>query len=677
MNTTIKLSWFFISALFLVACGSDGGPTSKDLTSDSDQTSDVIAETDLSKPDAADVSTLPEILPQPGDPCDDDDPCTFGELIQDDDSCGGGDSYTCDDGRDCTEDLCDGLGNCAFMVTQGHCLANGICYSEGDAGDGCATCLPEEDVFALVPLAEGASCDDENACTIDDTCSESLCVGTTIDCDDENGCTSDSCDPTDGCQNNDINDQSCAALDACTESGFCVDGECEPGDVLVCDDENECTSDSCDPDEGCQFESLDGTKCSDGDICTGGDMCVEGECLSGEEQTDCNDGNECTLDLCHLVSGCYHELNDNPCCDDFGVNMCDDGNWCTTDSCDPETGECFYDFNDFVCNDANPCTGPDACLDGACGGPLLDCDDGNPCTEDSCNPDSGCIHTDLDGVSCDDGLDCSTGDSCVAGECIANLQDCLCQPEFFPTVNKINSLIIGGDGKPGSGLDIDLDPATCSPSGCSDGIDNSLSMLAGFANEPLVDALTGGSVILLVEHRGFVTDGTDYTASLYIAKLANDGCDHMTQSCDYLVQSDSFDEECNPVVFMDNAKTNGTSFSAGGPGYDFSIPMPLADNVVLDLKLYFAQVNAEVTIDNDIPVALEGVLGGAVSKVDMLAAIEAVPADQLPLDKAMIISLIDMMVENDIDTDGNGSYDAASIGLPFTAIAGTITGVEQ
>jgi hypothetical protein len=47
------------------------------------------------------------------------------------------------------------------------------------------------------------------------------------------------------------------------------------------------------------------------------------------------------------------------------------------------------------------------------------CDDGNPCTDDSCDPLTGCVHTNKpDGTACSDGNVCTVGDSCVAGSCV-------------------------------------------------------------------------------------------------------------------------------------------------------------------------------------------------------------------------------------------------------------------
>lgn len=665
--------------LFLLAgCGQSAGMLISDvLTADAEDGEEVSGGNDITEAyvegsDVADDDNLGP--PAAGSPCDDGDPCTHGEIVLADSSCGSGTPYACDDGRACTDDLCDGLGDCSFQVAPGSCLVNGTCFEEMEVADhGCKVCNGGgASVLSLVP--DGNLCDDQNACTADDVCSAGLCTGIGTDCDDENPCTDDSCDPETGCVAMPAEGGTCGGEDGCGKAGYCVDGECK-GEVEVdCDDGNACTADSCESETGCTNAPLDGLACDDDDICTGGDICNQDVCDSGPGLIDCNDGNECTVDLCHPVSGCYHELNDNPCCDDAGVNVCDDGNWCTTDSCDPDSGACFYESNDFNCNDNDPCTAPDVCAEGLCAGPPADCDDGNSCTQDACSGDTGCIHEPLDQVPCDDGLDCSIDDGCEAGECVADMSGCGCQPAFAPAVSKVNALSIGADGKKGSGLDVDEDQATCAPEGCEAGIDNSLSVLSGLANDALTSAVTDGSVILLFEHRDFVADGTKYTLSFYGGEAVDADCDVQSETCPYMVKKDSFDDDCDPLVNMDNAMVTGTNLTAGGPGYSFGLPLPLADGVLLELVLYHAQIDGTIGFAGGQPATLTGVLAGAVSKADMISAIDAVPEDAFPIDKEMVLSMVEMLVTADIDSSGDGELDAASIGLPFGAIAGTITG---
>src|SRR5206468_1573065 len=98
---------------------------------------------------------------------------------------------------------------------------------------------------------------------------------------------------------------------------------------------------------------------------------------------------------------------------------CNDGNVCTDDSCNPASG-CVHTNNTDSCDDGNACTTGDTCSGGSCvGGPPPNCNDGNVCTDDSCNPASGCVHTN-NTASCDDGTfstprSSGRGGSCVGG----------------------------------------------------------------------------------------------------------------------------------------------------------------------------------------------------------------------------------------------------------------------
>lgn len=683
MNTKTHMAIFLLAFLGIFSACSSGTPAGPSLISDSTGLDSFISDTNL--PDIEhrpDLDSPPDSqVPQAGEPCQDDDPCTNGETIQTDGSCGGGQTSTCDDGRECTTDQCDGKGNCLYEIAPGRCLIDGICYLEGPGScpeNCCRTCQPETATSQWETVAPETPCDDLNACTSDDQCDESgNCQGQTSTCDDLDPCTADHCDSAVGCIHDPASGIPCETDNLCTAWSFCEDGQCLAGEETDCDDENPCTAEDCDPEVGCIYTPLDGVECDDGDVCTIDDNCEADACVPGTQALDCNDGNECTGDLCHPVSGCYHELNDNPCCDDSGVNMCDDGNWCTVDNCNPDTGECFYEPNALACDDQDPCTGPDACLEGQCQAPPLDCDDGNQCTLDDCQPTAGCQHAPLSDQPCNDGLDCSVGDHCEAGLCIADTTDCQCQPDFHPGVNKLTVLAIGSGGHPGSGLDVDLKPDTCAPAdNCSEGIDNSLAMFGDLAGDALQDAVDAGQVVLLFEHREFDATGAPYMLAFYVGSAADPDCEIQSQSCPYLVQSDSFDDQCSPLISLDNAVVNGAQLAAGGPGYDFPLPLPLSEGVILDLVLYNAQVEATLAFSDGLPGSMTGILAGAVPKQTLLDALDNVPADQLPVDKELVKTMVNMLVQNDVDSDGDGSLDAASIGLPFTALQGQIVGVD-
>ena len=188
-----------------------------------------------------------------------------------------------------------------------------------------------------------------------------------------------------------------------------------------CNDENGCTQDLCVA-EQCQHPRWpDTTRCSDGDPCTRDDSCHEGVCRGSPKDCSAYDSQ------------------------------------CTRGQCNPLTGQCEPEPlpDGTPCDDGLFCSDPDSCTAGLCGGPERDCSDQDPCTRDACDEAAqACQHTvdpslgtpegpvgdascsngsddDCDGLTdqddtdcslcssdadCDDGNSC-TRDSCISGQC--------------------------------------------------------------------------------------------------------------------------------------------------------------------------------------------------------------------------------------------------------------------
>ncbi len=149
-----------------------------------------------------------------------------------------------------------------------------------------------------------------------------------------------------------------------------IDEGCDLCANVVCDDDNVCTDDACDPATGeCVFTN-NTADCDDGSACSMDDTCVDGACVGGDAP-DCDDLDACTVDACDPLTGCVNN-----------EASCDDGSACTTDSCDPATG----------------CVNEDVI-----------CDDGDACTTDSCDPATGCVSTPIPGCAapCVDDADCA------------------------------------------------------------------------------------------------------------------------------------------------------------------------------------------------------------------------------------------------------------------------------
>ena len=365
-------------------------------------------------------------------PCDDGDTCTLGDICADGGCVAGGEALACQDGNPCTDDGCDaGLG-CIFTANQVDCddknacttsdvCAEGACLGSGslacDDGNPCTidSCLPGGG--CSYENAVGI-CNDGDACTVNDTCQEGQCVsGSVLSCDDGNPCTDEVCEGGDCIFT--PNQSDCDDGNTCTVSDVCKAGACMGSSALVCDDGNVCTVDSCLPETGCAYANAVGS-CDDGNACTVNDICVDGDCESGLLLT-CDDDNPCTDQVCE-GGDCIFTPNSNDCDDgnactqgdvckggwcSFTASLdCSDDNPCTDDACDVETG-CSSVPNTDPCNDGDLCTLGDTCSDGSCvaGGESLVCDDGLYCNgQESCSPEKGCVSgeapTDDDGFEC-------------------------------------------------------------------------------------------------------------------------------------------------------------------------------------------------------------------------------------------------------------------------------------
>ena len=376
-------------------------------------------------------------------PCQDGDVCTVGDQCSEE-VCLGGEPLECDDGNHCTDDSCEPGAGCIHKNNANQCddmnecstgdgCFGGQCVGTGtlDCNDDnlCTTdvCDPE---MGCVNTSNALPCDDGNACTTGESCNAGECQGgVAANCNDGNPCTDDSCHPNAGCQHAN-NEDACNDGDVCTTNDLCQNGVCVGAGTLTCDDANPCTADSCDALLGCLHAPGDG-ECDDGNSCTTIDACANGFC-KGSGLLNCNDNDPCTNDWCDPSSGCVNKFNSAPCndgdlcttgdtcalgeCEGTGDLNCEDGNSCTEDSCDPQTG-CTHAPGEGACDDQNPCTANDQCVQGICKGlGLTNCNDQDICTDDWCDPSEGCVHQ-PNQVPCSDGNICTVGDTCADGLC--------------------------------------------------------------------------------------------------------------------------------------------------------------------------------------------------------------------------------------------------------------------
>ncbi len=387
-----------------------------------------------------------------GDPCDDNGDCLSGWCVDHlggticTDTC----QEECPPGWSCKQAGTDP--DVVWVCVSDHpslctpCTANTDCVSFTGLQPPCVV-LGEEGSFCGGGCGEDAECPSGYVCEEVETVSGATlmqCVPSSGTCE----CTEKSIEQGLSTPCTEVTEfGTCEGFRVCTAEGLAacnagepvaelcngLDDDCD-GDVDedTCDDGNYCTEDLCHGEDGCEHVALDDIECPDGDLCTVGDICDLGVCVG--TLTDCED-------------------------DDL----------CTDDACDPETGDCVHDNNVLPCDDGDPCTVADGCLEGACGGVPIDCDcvidddcgtleDGDvcngtlycdttmspylcklvpgtiiecpdpegpdaPCLAPSCDPETGeCgFAEDNEDFPCDDEDPCSVGDSCEDGDCLAGV----------------------------------------------------------------------------------------------------------------------------------------------------------------------------------------------------------------------------------------------------------------
>ena len=360
-------------------------------------------------------------------------------------------------------------GECSYDFTDEPCdhgCDKGACKADPCLGQTCSTAPSEcwvvpgicADGQCTFEPNDGASCDDGDVCTTDDTCADGACKGTKTACDDP---------PPDLCISTSTL-RSYVDVGACQPDGTCfyeyehvtcdmgcADGACsgDPCATVPCDEPpGECWGSPGTCSGGsCTYEPLTGAACDDGDACTIGDACAEGGCAGTPKgcteppAPTCVDGvtlrawsanGTCT------GGACQYPPTDTPC-----ENGCADGvcqkDPCEDVSCDEapnacllpggtcDGGACTWELSEGgACDDGDPCTLDDSCSEGACVGTPMACTEppGPACLEDGATLrsygapgtcDGGdCAYEPLD-VPCEFGCEGTAckGDPCATVTC--------------------------------------------------------------------------------------------------------------------------------------------------------------------------------------------------------------------------------------------------------------------
>jgi hypothetical protein len=227
--------------------------------------------------------------PRPnGSACNDGNACTRADTCQNG-VCVGGDPLVC-----APVDQCHGAGTCD--PGSGTCtnppLADGTPCSAGTCQGGICSCRPatcSDHPGQCGVFADGCGGQISCGCPTGQTCVNGVCQSTGNPC----------AGRPDGTP--------CDDGDACTQNDVCQAGVCVGGNPIVCAplDQSHGTG-TCNPATGvCSYPArANGTPCDDGNACTQGDTCQNGSCVAGSAALICDDNNVCTNNFCDPSFGC-------------------------------------------------------------------------------------------------------------------------------------------------------------------------------------------------------------------------------------------------------------------------------------------------------------------------------------------------------------------------------------
>lgn len=303
--------------------------------------------------------------------------------------------------------------------------------SSGAAGDGPGASggTGGTTLSTKCPGGTADECNDGNPCTID-ACIEGVCIASAVlpgsSCDTD----TDKCNGTGTCQGTACKIDPKTVVDP-TDTDKCTDDVCDPATGIVThppkvkpSDSTVCTETVCDPLTGSKIAR---DKANDGDACTFDECSLDVGPVNTPKPI--GDGDPCTVDSCDPITGVKHEKQ-VPCLGCTGDESCIDDNPCTADKCVDKA--CVHTVLDGTsCDNGTVCDGIGVCKKGICDkGVPVAIDDANPCTTDSCDPVTGVKHVPVD---VDDKNACTT-DSC--------------NPSAAPADAITHTFIALGDGDP-------------------------------------------------------------------------------------------------------------------------------------------------------------------------------------------------------------------------------------
>jgi len=338
---------------------------------------------------------------------------------------------SCDDGNACTDDQLTGSAETCDVACN-HSLIDACA-----PGDGCcpASCDSTTDTDCSARCGNGevdpnetcdppdscpSSCDDGNACTVDQltgsaqNCNVTCSHGRISACTPGDGCCPTGCaattdtDCSANCGNNVVESgETCDPPDSCPSS--CDDGNACTVDQLTGNAENcnvACSSSSistCTPDDGCCPIGCGSTTDTDCSASCGNGVLEAGETCDPPDScpSSCDDGNACTVD-----QRTGSAQNCNVSCSSSSISTCVSDDGCCPTGCVAATdSDCSVSCGNGVVESGETCDPPDLCP--------TSCDDGDACTRDQLtgsaqNCNATCGNTRITACTSGDGC-CPTG----------------------------------------------------------------------------------------------------------------------------------------------------------------------------------------------------------------------------------------------------------------------------
>ena len=236
-------------------------------------------------------------------------------------------------------------------------------------------------------------------------------------------------------------------------------------------------------------------------------------------------------------------------------------------------------------------------------------------------------------------------------------------------VQKITSIAIAASG------------AGCDLTG--DGVpDNSFAALASILGSQLGTAVEDGSLVILFDPKAWKTNGTAFQINLYTGKSdpTSSGCSGTAAGCKYQVAASSYDTDngCTPPncpvqVAFSNAKIVSLKLNASAPKFPLTLSVGSSP---LTITISKVAIEGQVSTATQWQTTKNGVLCGAVTETDLMAAIDATPDEAFASigGKTQAKSLIGMLLKKDVAIN-SALPNAYSMALNFETKSAVITGV--